>query len=122
MKAARLLVVDDERAHVEIILRLIENKGHRGTAADCVEAAASALSAGAYDLVLLDHVLPGETGMQSLGRLRALTKAPIHIMSGYSDDETRRDAILLGASGFLPKPLDIADLYALLDALPDRPA
>ncbi len=120
MKAAHVLVVDDERPNIEIMVRILALKGHRGTGADSVEGAAAALSCAAYDLVLLDHVLPGATGMQSLGKLRALTQAPIYIMSGYSDDDTRQDAMLLGASGFLPKPLDCVVIFALIESLPER--
>ena len=121
MKAAHVLVVDDEHAIIEIVVRALAQRGHRGTGADGAEAAASALSAASYDLVLLDHVLHGTTGMQALHRLKALTKAPIHIMSGYAGDDTRRDVLLLGAAGFLPKPIDLAELFALIDALPEKP-
>lgn len=113
-------MVDDDALSVEVLLRALKNRGHQALGADSAEAAALALEKGIFDLVLLDHVLPGATGMQSLGRLRALTKAPIHIMSGYSDDDTRQDSLLLGAAGFLPKPLDLAALLALVDALPER--
>lgn len=122
MTGARVLVVDDDRTNVEILLRSLASQGHHGTGAASAEEAAAALSTGSYDFVLLDHVMPGSTGMQSLGRLRALTPAPIYIMSGYSDDDTRDDALLLGAAGFLPKPFEIAELFAVLDALPVRPA
>lgn len=122
MKAAKVLVVDDERANLEILLRCLAQKGHTGAGAESAEEAARALSAGTFDLVLLDHVLPGQTGMQALPRLKSLTRAPIHIMSGYSDDDTRRDAELLGAAGFLPKPIELEALAALLDSLPERPA
>lgn len=120
MKSAKVLVVEDERENLEILLRCLEQRGHAGVGAGSAEAAAQALEKSAFDLVMLDHVLPGETGMQALPRLRALTSAPIHVMSGYSDDETRRDAELLGASGFLPKPIELDGLYALLDSLPER--
>ncbi len=113
-------MVDDETLNVEIITRSLAGKGHQCVGAGSAEAAASALAAGACDLVLLDHVLPGATGMQSIGRLRGLTKSPIYIMSGYSDDDTRQDAMLLGATGFLAKPLDMSALIAVIDALPDR--
>jgi len=120
--SAKVLVVDDETANIEILLRCLAQRGHSGVGAENAEEAARALAAGAFDLVLLDHVLPGTTGMQALPRLKALTRAPIHIMSGFSDDDTRRDAELLGAAGFLPKPLELEALFALLAALPERPA
>jgi DNA-binding response OmpR family regulator len=122
VESARILVVDDESRNVEILLRCLARKGHAGVGAENAEEAARLLSDGAFDLVLLDHVLPGATGMQSLPRLRALTRAPIHIMSGYSDDDTRRDAELLGAAGFLAKPIDVEALLAMIAALPERPA
>lgn len=113
-------MVDDEPLNVEIITRSLAGKGHQGIGAGSADAAASALEAGVCDLVLLDHVLPGATGMQSIGRLRGLTTSPIYIMSGYSDDDTRQDALLLGATGFLAKPLDMSAVFAVIDALPER--
>ena len=121
VKSAKVLVVDDERAILEIVQRALAQRGHLATGADSAEGAASALSAAAFDLVLLDHVLPGVTGMQALSKLRTLTKAPIHIMSGYTGDDTHKDVMLLGATGFLPKPIDLTMLFALIDALPDKP-
>jgi len=120
VKSARVLVVDDEPAIIEILLRSLETQGHAGKGAESAEEAAAALSAGTYDLVLLDHVLPGVTGMQALGKLRGLTKAPVYIMSGYTGDDTRQDVMLLGATGFLPKPLALADLLAVIAALPEH--
>jgi DNA-binding response OmpR family regulator len=116
---ARILVVDDETGVYEILARAFAAKGHSCAHAESAEAAEKALEGGSFDLVLLDHVLPGATGMQSLQRLRALTKAPIHLMSGYTGDDTRDDALLLGAAGFIPKPLELAGLFALVDALPE---
>ena len=115
-----MLLVDDEPTNIEVLARSLELKGHRGTGAGSADAAAMALASASFDLVMLDHVLPGATGMQSLGRLRALTKAPIFIMSGYTDDDTRKDAMLLGASGFLPKPIDLAAIFEVLESIPEK--
>lgn len=120
MKSARVLVVDDEPMITEVILRALAQDGHLGTSADTAETADAALAAGAFDLILLDHVLPGTTGMQALGRLSRRTKAPIYIMSGYTGDDTRKDVLLLGAAGFLPKPIEIAEIMGLIDSLPER--
>lgn len=120
MRAASVLVVDDEKPSVEIIARYLGAKGHRVAGAGSAEEAARLLRGGAFDFVLLDVVLPGRTGLQALAELRGLTRAPIHVMSG--DDAARQDALLLGARGFLAKPLDLAELAAEIEALPERPA
>ena len=120
VKRARILVVDDERASVEIIARILSAHGHDIVGAGSSEEALELLSLASFDLVLLDLVLPGMTGLQALAKMKPLTKAPVHIMTGQTDEETKKDSLMLGASGFLPKPLDLKDIVALIDALPPR--
>ncbi|MFI5345790.1 MAG: response regulator [Elusimicrobiota bacterium] len=120
MRDASILVVDDEKPSVEMLSRYFALKGHRVAGAGSAEAAADMLKTRAFDFILLDIVLPGRTGLQALADFRKLTKAPIHIMSGDGDEEARRDALLLGASGFFAKPMDLAAVSAEIDALPDR--
>ena len=112
--------MDDDAPTIEIASRVLRARGHSVASAGSAEAGAAALAAAAFDLVLLDVVLPGKTGLQALAEFRALTRAPIHVMSGNSDEDARRDALLLGASGFLGKPLDLSAVAALADALPPR--
>ena len=112
--------MDDEIPSVEIISRILTARGHEVVGAGSAEEALELLKLAAFDLVILDLVLPGMTGLQALARMKAVTKAPIHIMSGQTDDETKKDSLLLGATGFLPKPLDLRGLTALVDALPPR--
>jgi DNA-binding response OmpR family regulator len=120
MKAARILLVEDDHASVEMLTRLFKMGGHETVAAETAEQAFEAAANGVYDLVLLDQVLPGATGMQSLRKLRSMTRAPIYLMSGYNSEDTRVDAELLGARGFLPKPLDINEVLKLIADLPER--
>lgn len=122
MHSARVLAVDDEPANVEILTRYLAAKGHAVTGAGDGERALTVAREREFDLILLDLVLPGRTGLEILAELLSLTRAPILAMSGQSDDDTRRDAMLLGASGFLPKPLDMAALCALIDSLPEPAA
>jgi DNA-binding response OmpR family regulator len=119
MRAARILAVDDEPMNLEVLSRYLEAKGHSVTGAGDSDAAVAALRGGRFDLLLVDLVLPGRTGLQALPDFFALTSAPVHIMSGQNDEETRRDALLLGAAGFLPKPIDLAALCALIEELPE---
>ena len=118
MRGARILIVDDEKTALEILMRYLGMKGHRVVGANSAENAAEVLKTGAFDFVLLDVVLPGRTGLQALAEFRTLTRAPIHVMSGQSDEDSRRDALLLGASGFFGKPLDLPRVLAVIDALP----
>ena len=120
MSGASILVVDDEKNSVEILSRYFTMKGHRVVGAGSAEEAEEHLDRGIFDFVLLDIVLPGRTGLQALASFRKRTKAPIHIMSGDGDEEARRDALLLGAAGFFGKPLDLNEITAKIDALPDR--
>jgi two-component system OmpR family response regulator len=122
LRGASILVVEDEKDSREIIGRYLAAMGHRVTGAGSAEEAARLLKERAFDFVLLDVVLPGRTGLQALAEFRGLTKAPLNIMSGYNDDEARRDALLLGANGFFGKPLDLPAIAAAVAALPDRPA
>jgi len=114
--------VDDEPLAVEIFERYLSAKGHRVVGAGSAEEAAETLRGGIFDLVLLDVVLPGITGLQALAVLRRLTRAPIHIMSGQNDEDTRKDALLLGAAGFFGKPIDLAAILSAVDALPPSAA
>ncbi|HXT00392.1 MAG TPA: response regulator [Elusimicrobiota bacterium] len=118
MRSARILVVDDEPAAVEMLARFLENAGHRVEGARSAEDAVEALKNGSFDLVLLDLILPGMTGLQALAELKTLTRAPIHVMTGLNDSDTRKDVLLLGASGFFGKPLDLTAVLAAVDALP----
>lgn len=120
MTGASILVVEDEKASLEIISRYLTAVGHSVTGAGSAEEALRTVKAGRFDLIMLDVVLPGETGLQVLARLRAMTKAPVYIMSGYSDEEAQTDALLLGATGFFGKPLDLNQVAAVIQALPGR--
>jgi DNA-binding response OmpR family regulator len=120
VRGASILMVDDEKPSVEILTRYFALKGHRVTGAGSAEAADVLLRRERFDLVLLDIVLPGRSGLQSLADFRKLTNAPLHVMSGDGDEEARKSALLLGAAGFFPKPLDLAEISAVIDALPER--
>jgi len=122
VKRARVLIVDDERPTVDILSRFLTSRGHAAVGAFSAEEALKTLASEPFDLILLDLVLPGITGFQALPGMLKLTKSPIHLMSGQTDSDTHKDAMALGASGFLPKPLDLKAVQGLLEALPPGPA
>jgi|GEM_PF-2063105 len=114
----RMMLVDDEALIVEGLMKVIrwEEFGFRvaATASNGREAL-SLLEEGPFDLVITDVRMPHMDGIaliQAIAERRARTKTII--ISGYSDFEYARQALQFGASGYLLKPTEHHELYAML--------
>ena len=118
MAALRILIVDDEEGLLTILSRALEEAGHRTRTAESAEAGLALARANSFDAILLDINLPNMTGLRALQEFAACSKAPIFLMSGHTDSEIEKDALLLGARALLSKPFDIEDLNAELAKLP----
>ncbi len=107
----RILIVDDEELNLQLFKRMLEGRGHSIATASSAEGALQAAAQERFDIILLDNVLPGISGMQALPRFAASAPGtPVLMMTGHADEELRKDALLLGASGFVGKPLELAAL------------
>lgn len=118
MKSFSVLVVDDEAGNRAFFTRALLSRGHLAVSAASAEDAYDLLSARDFDLILVDVVLPGASGLEAIGKFRALSRAAVYVMTGAGDDDLRRDVVLLGGAGYLPKPVDLDALDAVLMALP----
>ncbi|MFA5138254.1 MAG: response regulator [Elusimicrobiota bacterium] len=114
----RVLVVDDEAAVVSVVARLLERMGHAVAGASTAEQALEFLKTESFDVILLDIELPGMTGFQALERFAEVSKASVVLISGYADEEFRKDALLLGTKGLIGKPFGAVELKACLSSLP----
>jgi CheY-like chemotaxis protein len=108
---ARILVIDDQTSVRSAIRALLEYEGHTVVAAECGHNAVSAIEAFAFDVVLVDIIMPELDGLDTIKILRDSAPAvPIIAMSGYSfrggssDLDFFRMASDLGASCCLQKP------------------
>ncbi len=106
----RILVVDDESAVVDVLTRYLRNAGCDVRAASSAEEAIALAAHERFDLVMLDVVLPGMTGFGAIAALRRQSDVPIIMMTGYIEDEARKDAELLGADGLIVKPVEFEKL------------
>lgn len=106
-----VLVVEDDQVNLDVLKRFLSARGFFVTGAGSAEDALQLLAGKAFDAILLDNVLPGMTGLQALGEIVALSKAPVLVMTGHADEELKKDSLLLGARSFLYKPFDF-DLLA----------
>lgn len=117
--ARRILMVDDERSCVPAMRRLFARAGYTLIAVGSAEEALTRTQTETFDAVLLDVSLPGMTGLEAITELGRRSDAPVFVMSGHSDDEMKKDALLLGAAGFFRKPLDFKEAVAAMDRAVD---
>ncbi len=108
-----ILVIDDDGALRETLRKLLEGRGHKvETAADAAEGIRKARE-GRFAAVLLDHVMPGRTGLDALPDLReAAPGAAILMLTAFGTLEIAKEAVRRGARDFLMKPIDPPALFA----------
>ncbi|MBI5597947.1 MAG: response regulator [Elusimicrobia bacterium] len=109
-RSLAVLVIEDDAGVSEVVRRQLERRGHTVTVAASAEEGLRQVASRAFDCILLDNGLPGDMGITALPELAARTQAPIIMITGYPNEDVVKDALLLGAKAFLPKPLDLAEL------------
>lgn len=120
MTAISILIVEDEVLTAMFMEKLLKRKGYNvlkrlSTGEEAVEFAVI----NKPDLVLMDIRLAGKIdGIEAISRIVAGTSATIRFIfsSGYSDPDLIGRAMKLKPLGFLPKPVDIDDLYSIISS------
>lgn len=103
-----VLCIEDEHFISELYARALNNAGYTVTIVSDGQAALSQAEAQAYDIILLDIMLPSMNGIDILHRLRTSTKSHLHqtkiiITTNLDQDETTRAKIEQQADGYLIK-------------------
>lgn len=119
----RILVVEDEPAISELIAWNLEQAGQVPVLAESAEQALERIQEELPDLVLLDWMLPGQSGLELARRLRgdARTKRlPIIMLTARGDEEDKLRGLETGADDYLTKPFALPELEARVRALTRR--
>lgn len=113
---ASILVVDDDVLHRELVRAALSDMCEVHEANDA-EAALCLLAGRSIDLVVLDVVMPGETGIDACRKIKALTgrRVPVLLVTALSDREHRLAGLSSGADDFLTKPFDRTELRLRVD-------
>ena len=123
--AATILVVEDEPAIQELIAYNLTQAGHRALRADNAEQALHLLSNALPDLVLLDWMLPGISGIELAKKLRGdkRTKTvPIIMLTARSEEQDKLVGLDTGADDYITKPFSPRELNARIKAVLRRRA
>ena len=123
--AATILVVEDEPAIQELIAYNLKQAGHVALRADNAEQAINLVSNALPDLVLLDWMLPGLSGIEFARRLRADKRTrtvPIIMLTARSDERDKLAGLDTGADDYITKPFSPRELNARIKAVLRRRA
>ena len=119
----RVLVVDDETQMVSIIAFALETQGFTTAAAGSAEAAWRLAAEEAFDLVVLDVMLPGASGIHLLERLRAhppTATVPVILLTARGEESDRLAGLLAGADDYVTTPFSPRELALRAQAIVRR--
>jgi two-component system phosphate regulon response regulator OmpR len=108
--APHLLVVDDDRRIRDLLSRFLSNEGYRVSTADNVADARAKLKGLSFDLLILDWMMPGETGVELAQSIRGTSDVPIIMLTAKHETEFRIEGLQSGVDDYLAKPFEPREL------------
>lgn len=126
--AAHILLVDDDRRIRDLLSRFLQKNGYRVTLAGTAAEARVHLRSFSFDLLILDVMMPGESGLSFAEDVRRTSDVPILMLTARAEVEDRVRGLETGADDYLTKPyeprelvLRIASILRRMAARPARP-
>ena len=107
-----LLIIEDEPAYVDALEVSLSREGHQLAAATDGKAGLEQFRAERPDLVLLDLMLPGMSGLDVLRKIRSDSDVPVIVLSAKDSESDIVTALELGADDYLTKPYSVRELMA----------
>ena len=115
--APHILVVDDDREIRDLLGKFLEKQSFRVTAARDAREARKVWPLGRYHLVVLDLMMPGESGLDLARWLRSQSEVPIVMLTAMGEETDRIVGLELGADDYVAKPVNPRELLARIRAV-----
>ncbi len=112
-----VLVVDDDARLRELLSEYLSSRGFTVTEAIDGTAALASVNESPPDLVVLDIMMPGIDGLETLRRLRQFSQVPVIMLTARGEDTDRIVGLELGADDYLPKPFEPKELGLRMEAI-----
>jgi two-component system phosphate regulon response regulator OmpR len=116
-KTAHLLIVDDDRRLRALLQRYLTDNGFRVTVAADAQDARKLLANLAFDLIVLDVMMPGESGLDLTQNLRSASDVPILLLTARGTPQDRIVGLEHGADDYLPKPFEPRELVLRIQTI-----
>jgi len=113
----KILVVDDEKVLVKGIKFNLESEGYQVEVGYDGQAAVDLARSGAFDLIVLDLMMPRLDGLQACMRIREFSNVPVIILTAKGEDSDKLMGFECGADDYITKPFNILELKARIRAL-----
>ncbi len=124
--APHLLLVDDDRRIRDLLSRFLSGEGYRVTTAMSASDARAKLLGLHFDLLILDVMMPGETGFDLARFIRSSSSVPIIMLTARHEPEARIEGLQIGADDYVAKPFEPRELVLrignILSARATRPS
>jgi two-component system phosphate regulon response regulator OmpR len=111
-EAAHILVVDDDDRIRDLLKRFLSREGYRVTAASDAESARRLMGTMAFDMAILDVMMPGEDGLSLLSGIRdgVSRETPVLLLTARGEASDRIEGLKRGADDYLAKPFEPEEL------------
>ncbi|WP_255483146.1 response regulator transcription factor [Marinobacterium marinum] len=117
MQSKTLLLVDDDRELCAMLAEYLSHEGYRVESVHSGETALQALTRQRPDLMVLDIMMPGMTGLELMQQLRPLSDVPVLMLTGRGEAIDRILGLEMGADDYLSKPCHPRELSARVKAI-----
>ena len=115
--AAHILVVDDDDRLRDLLQRYLSEYGFRISTANSAAEARITLSGLSFDLMVLDLMMPGESGLELTRDIRRTDSLPILLLTAMGEAEDRIAGFEVGADDYLAKPFEPRELVLRIEAI-----
>jgi len=112
--AAHILVVEDDQRIRDQLARYLFENGFRVSTAPDAETARASMRGLAFDLVILDVMMPGENGLDLARDLKSISSIPICMLTARAEPEHRIEGLEIGVEDYVAKPFEPRELLLRL--------
>ena len=112
--AAHVLIVDDDQRIRDTLARYLFKQGYRVSIATDAASARAAMRGLAFDVVILDVMMPGESGLELARGLKAISSIPICMLTARTEPEQRIEGLEAGVDDYVAKPFEPRELLLRL--------
>ena len=117
LEKKHILIVDDDTRICDLLEKFLSKNGYLVSAVHSAEQARQILAGLEFDLIILDVMMPRESGIELTSHLREKNKTPVILLTAKGDAEDRILGLEAGADDYLPKPFEPMELLLRIKAV-----